>query len=131
MGFLDKITKAFTGVEAPAEENSIWNLVSSKEEIEELLMASNERIQIVYKHSPSCGVSYFALRNLNNPELLGNDDLDFHLIDVINERSLSMSFAETVGIRHESPQIFVISDGKVQWHASHNSVNAENVLKYI
>lgn len=131
MGIFDKITKAFTGVEAPSEENTVWNMISSNQEIEQMLEKSHTRTQIVYKHSPSCGVSYFALRNLNDPNLLENDELDFHLIDVIYDRAVSKAFAEKMGIRHESPQIFVIKNGKVLWHDSHNSVHAKNVLEHI
>lgn len=131
MGIFDKITKAFTGVEAPSEENTVWNMISSNQEIEQMIEESSTRTQIVYKHSPSCGVSYFALRNLNDPKLLENDEVDFHLIDVINNRSVSIKFAEMMRVRHESPQIFVIKDGKVLWHDSHNSVHAKNVLEHI
>lgn len=131
MGFFEKLTNAFTGVEAPSEEESVWNHVSSEEEIDKILRSSNERKQVVYKHSPSCGVSYFALRNLNEPELLGNPEIDFHLIDVISERAISKSFAERVNVRHESPQIFVLNQGGVIWHDSHNSVTAKNVLSHI
>lgn len=131
MGFFEKLTKAFTGVEVPEEEESVWNHISCEEEINKILKSSNERKQVVYKHSPSCGVSYFALRNLNVPELLGNAEIDFHLIDVINHRSVSGSFAEKVNIRHESPQVFVLKKGEVIWHASHNSVTAKNVLSHI
>mgnify|MGYP003626974307 FL=1 len=131
MGFLDKITKAFTGEDTLSEENGVWNIISTNEELEAILLASNERTQVVFKHSPSCGVSYFALRHLNDPQLFENNEIDLHLIDVINQRSLSMDFAMRVGVRHESPQIFVVKDGEVKWHASHNSVNAKNVLEHI
>ena len=116
MGFLDKITKAFTGEDTLSEENGVWNIISTNEELEAILLASNERTQVVFKHSPSCGVSYFALRHLNDPQLFENNEIDF---------------AMRVGVRHESPQIFVVKDGEVKWHASHNSVNAKNVLEHI
>jgi bacillithiol system protein YtxJ len=128
MGFLDKITKAFTGKDAPSDENSVWNLISSSEEIEELILASNKRTQIVFKHSPSCGVSFFAMRNLNTPEILENENIDLHLINVIRHRSISQAFAAKADVRHESPQIFILKDEKVIWHASHNLVNAKNVI---
>ena len=131
MGFLDKIANALSATENSSEKESIWNSINSEEEIDKILKLSNERIQIIYKHSPSCGVSYFALRNLNNPELLENPEIDFYLIDVISQRPISGRFAEKVNVRHESPQIFVIKNEEVIWHASHNSVNAKNVLKQI
>mgnify|MGYP006001255665 FL=1 len=131
MGFFDTITKAFTGVEPPSEESTVWNIIHTEDDINAVIKSSFNRLQIVYKHSPSCGVSYFALRNLNDPELLENPSIDFHLIDVISERSVSKNFAEKVNVRHESPQIFVLNQGEVIWHDSHNSVSAKNVLSHI
>ncbi|HCI71348.1 MAG TPA: bacillithiol system redox-active protein YtxJ [Balneola sp.] len=131
MGFLEKITNALSGDGNSSEEETIWNSINSEDQIDKILKLSHERIQIVYKHSPSCGVSYFALRNLNNPELLENSGIDFYLIDVIRQRPISRSFAEKVNVRHESPQIFVIKNEKVIWHDSHNSVTAKNVLRHI
>jgi len=131
MGFFDKIVKSFTGVETPSEKDSVWNHIETEEEIESVILDSKKRVQVVYKHSPSCGVSYFALNNLDHPELFGNKDIDLHLIDVIKGRSVSKIFAEQIGVRHESPQVIVITDGSVKWHGSHNSVNAENVLAHI
>jgi len=131
MKIIKFISEFFSPRVSSSNVEEVWHHIVSEEDIKSILLASNERTQVVYKHSPSCGVSYFALRNLNDPQLFEKDEIDLHLIDVITQRSLSMDFAERVGIRHESPQIFVIKDGKIKWHASHNSVNAKNVLEQI
>ena len=131
MGFFKKISNALWSEQTTGSNQDIWQRVASEEDVEQILSASNSRSQIVFKHSSSCGVSFFAKRNLDTPEILENNDIDLHLIDVIRERSTSLSFAEKVGIRHESPQIFVLKNGEVQWHGSHASVNAKNVLSNI
>jgi len=38
---------------------------------------------------------------------------------------LSESMEERFGIRHESPQAIVVSNGKPVWHASHLRVTAK------
>ena len=131
MGFFKKISNALTSDLTIGSGQDTWNNMTSEDEMEQALKASNSRPQIVFKHSSSCGISFFAKRSLDTPELLENEEIDLHLIDVIRARSVSMAFAERMGIRHESPQIFVLKNGKVQWHDSHNSVNAKNVLSNI
>ena len=42
---------------------------------------------------------------------------------MVEERALSNAIADRFGIRHESPQGFVIVDGKPVWNDSHDGVN--------
>ena len=48
-------------------------------------------------------------------------------IDVIAQRSLSMELAEDLKIRHESPQLILISEGNVLAHGSHQTVTETTV----
>ena len=52
------------------EENFGWHNISTQEEVTDVLAASNEKPQIIYKHSPTCAISYLALKNLEGIELL-------------------------------------------------------------
>lgn len=38
---------------------------------------------------------------------------------VIEERPVSLGFAEKVGVQHESPQALLLKNGQVVWHDSH------------
>jgi bacillithiol system protein YtxJ len=131
MGILESFSKTIFGSNPSSEKNSKWKGIKSEEDIEAVFKASNKKPQIVFKHSSSCGVSFFAKRSLDTPELLDNPDVDLHLINVIQNRSESFYFADKVNIQHESPQIFVLKNGEVQWHGSYASVNANNVLSNI
>lgn len=108
-----------------------WSQLSQVEEVDEVFLSSNNATQIILKHSISCGTSFFAKKNIESitKEELGDSQL--HLIDVIRNRSISMYLAHKVGVRHESPQVFVIKNGEVIWHASHGLVTADNVLASI
>lgn len=129
MGFLDKINNLFSGSGSGSQRESLWTPITSNEEIEAVLLASNERTQVVYKHSGSCSISFFAKLNIDKPHLWEGKDVNLYIIDVINNRPVSLEFAERVRIRHESPQLFIIKDGEVVWSDSHAAVNSANIKR--
>ncbi len=124
MGLFD----SFFGAGSSSEDVQ-WNYLTASEHVEDVFQSSNSAPQIILKHSNSCGTSYFAKKNvesLKEEELQGGS---IHLIDVIRSRPISIYLADKVSIRHESPQVFVIRNGKVVWSASHGGVNARNIVQ--
>lgn len=130
MGIFDLFGKGAGNSSEGNEKKRYWNPLKTSENIEDVLLESANKTQVVLKHSNRCAVSFFARNSLSIPEVLDSEDFDLHIIDVIKDRQLSMGFAERVQVRHESPQLFVIRDGEVQWHGSHHSVSAENLLHH-
>src|SRR5258705_1515984 len=92
--------------------------ISEKEALENLLTDSRERPVVVFKHSNSCPISAAAYREMENV------DGDVGLIDVLRARDVSRELAELTGVRHESPQVIILRDGKAVWNASHYDVKA-------
>lgn len=126
MGFLDRFFDSEHGKEDP-----FWEIVNSEEDIDGIIMSSNKKPQVIFKHSNQCGTSFFAKKNLeiiNRNEL---NDVDLHLIDVIRQRTISRYLSEKIGVRHESPQLLVLSNGDVVWHGSHHRVDADNLISAI
>ena len=61
-------------------------------------------------------------------EKLATDaDLPIYEVVVQDARTLSNEIAERLDIRHETPQVIVLRDGKAVFHASHRRVTAEAV----
>jgi|AntRauTorckE6833_2_1112554.scaffolds.fasta_scaffold03457_5 bacillithiol system protein YtxJ len=108
------------------EENPLWNLPQTIEEIDEILNKS-QKPQIIYKHSYSCGVSLFAKSSLDSGLESIVEEADLHLIDVVAQRQLSKEVAEKTGIRHESPQLIVMHQGHPYWHTSHGGVRKSSL----
>ena len=123
MGFFDRFFYS------ESSEDSIWNSLSSTDEVDELLMLSNDRAQVVFKHSNLCGISFFAKKNLDAIRPEKTEGSKFYLIDVTRNRTVSLYLADKLGIRHESPQLFVIRNGEVVWHGSQEMVNSQNLLQ--
>jgi bacillithiol system protein YtxJ len=54
---------------------------------------------------------------------------EVNLLEVQSARELSREVAVITGVRHETPQVIVLKDGKAVWNASHYDVDASSVSK--
>jgi bacillithiol system protein YtxJ len=83
-----------------------------------------DEVAVVYKHSPVCGLSSRALREVRG-FAEARPALPIYLVNVITRRDLSRQIEERTGIRHESPQAIVLRRGRPSWHGSHRAVTEE------
>lgn len=97
--------------------------ISDPEALENLITSSKERAVVVFKHSNACAISASAYREMEKL------DGDVSLVEVQTAREISRELAEVTGIRHESPQVIVLRDGKAVWNASHYGIRASAVLE--
>ena len=97
--------------------------IRNTEELDALIEKSNEQAIVLFKHSTTCPISAGVYQEISNA------DADINLIVVQRARDVSSAVAEKTGIRHESPQAFVVKKGKVVYHASHYDVTASDVEK--
>ena len=81
------------------------------------------------KLSPACPVSHMAEKVLVE-WLAHRDQRDFipSRIDVIRSRNLSRSLAEEFGVKHESPQVILLTpEGQHLWDVDHFEISVENL----
>lgn len=109
--------------------------------LDEAIASSADRPVFVYKHSTVCPVSARAADHYHDfaddfadvdPDVNGDGDGDvstplFTQVMVIENRDLSNEIESRLGIRHESPQLLLLRDGKVTWHASHFSISGQRL----
>jgi len=85
---------------------------------------------ILYKHSTRCQVSAVVI-----DEVLrfgeAHPDWTTYVLKVIEQRQLSDAVAERLGVSHESPQVFVIRQGRCVWHASHHFITAQALSQQV
>jgi bacillithiol system protein YtxJ len=101
--------------------------VKTPKELLQLIQLSQERPVFLFKHSTRCPISAWAVREYQSfaKNLDPASPLNCALIRVIEERSLSEQVTRQLGVEHESPQLLLISRGKVIWHDSHWSLTKD------
>ncbi len=99
--------------------------IHSIDEFNEILKHPNTFLFL--KHSLTCPISASAYDEYKHFIENQNEYKGYYLA-VQDSRELSSHIAETFGIKHESPQAFIISDGKPTWNASHWDIK-ESTLK--
>ena len=58
-------------------------------------------------------------------------DFPVNMVPVIQQRATSNKIAERTGVRHESPQIILLRDGKVVTAISHGSITLARLAQLI
>lgn len=99
--------------------------IKAMQELDSLMTDSATRPVVIFKHSNSCGISADVLEQVS--EL----DIDIGLVVVQNARELSNEIERRTGYRHHSPQIFVIRNGEVLYHATHYGIDPLEVVKHL
>lgn len=99
-------------------------------ESEQLDTVLSEPVAVLYKHSPLCGASAAAARQVRE-FMDAHPDVPVYLVDVIRERSLAREVSQRLAVRHESPQAFVLRDGEAVWNGSHSAVTADTLTEHL
>ncbi|NQX48766.1 bacillithiol system redox-active protein YtxJ [Paenibacillus tritici] len=82
--------------------------------------------KLLFKHSTTCPIS--AKANEEFRAYTQNSDTPAAIVHVIEDRLVSNQIAEELGIKHESPQIFLLEDSEVRWNTSHWKIT-QNAIK--
>jgi bacillithiol system protein YtxJ len=105
--------------------NMDWKVLTDESQLQEIIAASQERPQIIFKHSTRCSISSVAKSRLDRSTAPHNTD--FYFLDLIRYRSLSNKISETFKVHHESPQVLVISKGSCIYDESHMGIDMEEI----
>ncbi|NGP88242.1 bacillithiol system redox-active protein YtxJ [Fodinibius halophilus] len=125
MGLFDALEKKLSGV----TPDDIWNNISEPDHLTMILEESVGRPQLIYKHSHLCSVCFMSRGNL---EKAAEDILnvaDMHFLNVVRNRPASDHIEKELEVRHESPQVIIIDNKQVAWHASHGSIETDVILE--
>lgn len=99
--------------------------IREKDELDTVL---DEPVAVLYKHSPLCGASAAAAKQVRS-FMDEHPHVPVYLIDVIRHQPLAREVARRFSIRHESPQVLVLRAGAVVWAGSHGAVSANTLSR--
>lgn len=90
----------------------------------------SSEIAVIFKHSTRCHVSAFAFREVTN-FARHHPNVPVYIIQVIEQKILVHHINERTNVKHESPQVIVIRNGKVIWNDSHEGVTEEAIAGHL
>lgn len=85
--------------------------------------------KLLFKHSTTCPIS--AKANEEFEAYLKDADTTAAVVLVIEDRPVSNQIAEEFGIKHESPQIFLLEDNEVRWNTSHWKITRDAIKEAV
>lgn len=105
--------------------------IKSRDAWRELLETSKEQPFLLLKFSMTCASSLSAMKELRALDT----ELPKYVVIVQIERQVSNAIEKDLGVRHESPQLLILKDGRGLWQATHykikKSLLTEAIATYI
>ena len=89
----------------------------------ELEQALAEPEAVILKHGARCGISASAREELEH-FADGHPGVPLYRLEVGAHRDLAEALADRTGVAHQSPQAFVVREGRPVWHGSHFDITA-------
>lgn len=104
-----------------------WIPFEREEQINDILAASTQKTQVIFKHSTRCIISTMAKQRV---EKYSDSNIDFHYLDLIQNRNLSNTVAEQFNVQHQSPQILVIKNNECVFDESHGGIQIDELKEF-
>lgn len=106
-----------------------WKPLQDCSQMDDIVIQSAVRSQVLFKHSTRCTISIMALNRLERTA--APDGADFYLLDLLNHRDVSNEIAERFGVTHASPQVLIIKQGICVYDESHNAISMEEITDMV
>lgn len=103
-----------------------WIQLQNEQQLQVIKDKSDQRPQLVFKHSIRCGVSGVVKSRLEKGKL--PNDADYYYLDIIHFRALSNKIAEEFKVYHESPQVLLIRNGECVYDESHMGITPQEIV---
>ena len=106
-----------------------WISLTDEQQLLQIKELSNQKPQVIFKHSTRCSISSMAKNRLERSVV--PDNADFYYLDLIRYRHLSDKIAEDFSVYHESPQILLIRNGDCIYEESHSGINMDDIAEQL
>lgn len=103
--------------------------INCSQDLGEILDESCLRKVVIFKHSTTCPISARAWREVQDFIKESSAEILVVMIKVIESRPISNQVTEDLGVKHQSPQVLLLSNRQVSWHDSHQAVTQTNIKK--
>ncbi|MEQ1643396.1 MAG: bacillithiol system redox-active protein YtxJ [Pyrinomonadaceae bacterium] len=103
-----------------------FKYIDTAEKLDAVFAESYVRPVALLKHSNSCGISSHTMYMIDEA-----DAIEMNVIVIQEHRDLSNEVEMRTGHRHQSPQVFVLRDGKPVYHATHYGIDPQKIVELL
>lgn len=129
MGLFNKL---FSGSsEKKVEKILPWIALNEIKQLDEILVKSKTKTQLIFKHSTRCGISSMVMNQFVGNYNFNEQQSDLYYLDLLNYRDVSNEAGYKFQVMHESPQLLVLKNGVVVAHASHGAINDIDLNRFV
>lgn len=112
------------------EQNKLdWTKATSSKDIDNAWESSKPAL--FFKHSTRCGLSLMVLEDFENEWNISKNKCEIVFIDIFKHRDVSDYLAEKTGVRHHSPQVFLLKDGAIKYSKTHMDIKVFELKKLL
>ena len=97
--------------------------------LKEIIEESARYPVLLYKHSSTCGKSVQAQKEVES--YLAEFSEDAYRLVVQDERPLSNEIVEKLNIKHETPQLIILSESKSLFVLNHDNITKSSIEKLL
>jgi len=109
-----------------------WSELKELGQLDEIDRESIDKTILIFKYSTLCPTSRVVFdrlqRNWKDDEMYS---VLPYFLDLIRYREISNKVADTYGIRHESPQVIVLQEGKAIYNESHMGIDYSTISRLV
>ncbi len=114
-----------------AEKSIPWIPLTSLGQIDDIDKKSQQKTQIIFKHSTTCGISRMVMNMFNGNYSFSESQLDLYYLDLHAYREISNEVGIKYQVLHQSPQLIVVKNGTAIAHASHGAIAELELSNYL
>lgn len=119
----------FFKTKSPNHPSEVLSTFSTVEELSQIVEKSFQSVVGIFKHSTRCSISSMSKSRVESA--ITEVSPEIYLLDLIAHRGVSDEISSRFGIRHESPQLILLQNGKVIYNESHAYINLNEAVKSI
>jgi bacillithiol system protein YtxJ len=108
-----------------------WTPLTVEAQLETIDEISHATPCLIFKHSTRCSISSVAKNRLEKHWSFSDEVLPAYYLDLISYRNVSNAIASRYGIRHESPQVLLIKDGRCVYSSSHFAIGVNELQEQL
>jgi bacillithiol system protein YtxJ len=106
-----------------------WQILTTEQQLASIVQLSFTRPQVIFKHSTRCNISSTAKNRLEKSG--APEQIDFHFLDLLANRSLSNKIADDLNVHHESPQVLLLKNGECVYEESHLAIYMDDIVEQV